>query len=216
MQPGIRQGADSCRGSLECAWTAVGKQTWPPKECVVYSFGSNGDFTFELAVSRLGCQVHTFDPSMAWFIKQRLDQQLLSTTNIRFQSIGLGVKDENNNQLGWKMRTLESLMASLSHDRLEILKIDIENGEWPVLNWLFHESDLLKRDSIRQIVLEIHMFDFFTDVARVRKVMTMFERFGFLLWARDINRGSPLVLIWPTIMHGCFELSFVRTELVWP
>ena len=33
--------------------------------CVVYSLGSDGDFSFDMAAARIGCEVHTFDPSLA-------------------------------------------------------------------------------------------------------------------------------------------------------
>ena len=34
----------------------------PP--CLVYSFGINWDFSFDDAMGKLGCEVHSFDPSM--------------------------------------------------------------------------------------------------------------------------------------------------------
>ncbi len=35
-----------------------------PGDCVVYSFGINFDFSFNKAMSILGCKVHSFDPFM--------------------------------------------------------------------------------------------------------------------------------------------------------
>ncbi len=32
-------------------------------KCLIYSFGVGGDWSWELAMEKLGCTVHTFDPT---------------------------------------------------------------------------------------------------------------------------------------------------------
>lgn len=37
-----------------------------PDDCLVYSFGNNGEWSFDDQMEVYGCQVHTFDPSV-WY-----------------------------------------------------------------------------------------------------------------------------------------------------
>ncbi|CAG5115690.1 unnamed protein product, partial [Candidula unifasciata] len=89
----------------------------PP--CLVYSFGINFDFSFDDAMAQMGCEVHSFDPSMKL---QDHKRGPLST----FHNMGLGSYNTNaysprsdmyvkNNQL-WKMRTVKSIMQELGHE----------------------------------------------------------------------------------------------------
>jgi hypothetical protein len=58
--------------------------------CVVYSFGSNGEPSFEMEVSaRLGCEVHVFDPTLDAATTKRMAATLATTTGVFFHPWGL-------------------------------------------------------------------------------------------------------------------------------
>jgi hypothetical protein len=60
------------------------------KGCVVYSFGSDGDTTFEQDIlQRTKCSVHIFDPSLS----ESDQQKVLSVPGIVLHTYGLGAFD---------------------------------------------------------------------------------------------------------------------------
>ena len=71
-----------------------------PKNCIVYSFGINNEWSFdEDDMEIYGCEVFAFDPSG---MKHHNYSQ-----HIHFYSWGLGYQDEQ--QDGWEMRSLSSI-----------------------------------------------------------------------------------------------------------
>ena len=57
--------------------------------CVVYSFGSNGDTSFEEDVLRkTACEVHTFDPTL----DPEQEAQVLAVPGINLHKIGLAAE----------------------------------------------------------------------------------------------------------------------------
>lgn len=58
--------------------------------CVVYSFGSNGETTFEQDLLRkTKCDVHVFDPTLS----AEVQQQVSSIRGVTLHNYGLGVTD---------------------------------------------------------------------------------------------------------------------------
>ena len=73
-----------------------------PKNCIVYSFGINNEWSFDEDMEIYGCEVFAFDPSG---MKHHNYSQ-----HIHFYSWGLGYQDEQ--QDGWEIRSLS--LRSLS------------------------------------------------------------------------------------------------------
>ncbi|XP_046560362.1 probable methyltransferase-like protein 24 [Haliotis rubra] len=130
----------------------------PP--CLVYSFGIANDFSFDDAMGKIGCEVHSFDPSMHKEDHRRSDR-------VTFHAMGLSGVDSDtfearkdmyvkNTQL-WKIRTLKTIMKELGHEHrvLDVLKIDVEGHEWAVVKNIM-EDGIFKK--IRQFYLEWHLF----------------------------------------------------------
>lgn len=88
------------------------------KKCLVFSFGSSNDFSFEASVLKdlPGCEVHTFDHTI---VPRNVPK------GVHFHSWGLGAKDYGS------IRTLSTIMKHLNFGKkhsLEVLKLDIEGA----------------------------------------------------------------------------------------
>lgn len=212
MQPPFLD-AECKEYDYKCYWKAVGNSKWPPENCVIFSFGSAWNFEYEIALTRLGCKVHTFDPSMPRFKQEQFDVVLRENTGIEFHDIGLGASDTRIGN-GWQLKKLKTIMNELNVSRLEILKVDIEGNEWPFLDD-FLGSGILEDDAVRQIQLETH-YDQGLDTVRMRKIMKGLADYGFKLWAMDENTYCVYVKMNLRPVRGCMELSFVRTRLISP
>jgi hypothetical protein len=101
--------------------------------CVVYSFGSNGDASFEKAIlEHTACSVWTFDPTL----NEVATGKVTDVPGLNFSAVGLSDKDGSLELRGEvrPVRTLRTLMHERGHTWIDVLKMDIEGAEWPVLN----------------------------------------------------------------------------------
>ncbi len=159
-------------GEGDGAWVLWPEPLGP--QSVVYSVGVGRDLSFDRAVvERFGCRVHAFDPtprSVEWVATQPLPPRL------RFHALGLAARDGElrfhaprrersahytpvaryrdagaDATVACPVRRLETLMHELGHDRLDLLKLDIEGGEYDVLD------DLLSGPTRpTQLLVEFH------------------------------------------------------------
>ena len=160
-------------GVGDCAWTVwtEGLTT----SSIVYSFGIGEDISFDRAIiKRLGLTVHSFDPTPAcvdW-----IRSQVLPAT-LHYHDYGIGGHDgviefhaprressphftpvkrylmgsDTARVAQGQVHRLESIMQMLGHDRLDLLKIDIEGGEYEVI-----DDILASHLAIDQIAIEFH------------------------------------------------------------
>jgi FkbM family methyltransferase len=130
-------------------------------QSIVYSFGVGEDVSFDLGlVERYGCTVNAFDPtahSLAW-ARAHVDHLLWKlhpigvaaedgeadfTTLARKVHVSLfraynGAIDGEPAQVA--VRSLPTIMRELSHDRIDLLKMDVEGGEYEVLHAMLETS----------------------------------------------------------------------------
>jgi FkbM family methyltransferase len=145
--------ADALRlGSSYGGWTVIPELI--DRNSVVYSVGVGSDITFDLAlIARFGCAVHAFDPTpMArdWIARQSTPPEF------HFHPLGLANEDETvgfvaPRREGWDsfslpaagsdapltlcpVRRLETLVADLGHQQIDVLKMDIEGFEFGVID----------------------------------------------------------------------------------
>lgn len=158
------------------------------QDCIVYSFGIQNDWSFDAAIAQLGCEVWSYDPS-SLHLKDHSDLD----KNVHFQRVGVGLEDttrwivEDPNHGGkwddvpsgttgahkFQIKTLHTLMAENNHDRIDLLKIDVEGFEWGLLqHWvaqkeafdhmgLTHQNNQQLApvlDRIGQLVAEVHFW----------------------------------------------------------
>lgn len=122
----------------------------PKGTCLVYSFGSGFKFDFEEAIiHQFRCEVHTFDPSKPLGGHRIPD-------GVTFHLTGLSNRTHINKN-NWKMSSLSDIRKSLNQENrtIDILKIDIEGGEWVALPQIF-SSGVLK--DVKQVSIEVHFY----------------------------------------------------------
>lgn len=139
---------------------------------VIYSFGVGEDASFDVAlIEELGAHVHAFDPtprSIEWVRAQALPAAF------HFSPVGIADFDGKGQfhpptnpahvshsllpratatgaTVEVELRTLKSLMSSLGHTRVDLLKLDIEGSEYSVLDQLLDEQI-----PVDQILVEYH------------------------------------------------------------
>ncbi|HYF62785.1 MAG TPA: FkbM family methyltransferase [Herpetosiphonaceae bacterium] len=171
----------------------------PPlnSDSVIYSFGVGEDISFDLAlIERYGVTVHAFDPtprSVAWVRQQR------PPAGFRLSACGLadydgaatffppanpehvshtmlGRGDSAGEAISVPVRRLATLMAERGHDRIDLLKMDIEGAEYAVL------ADIAGLP-IGQILVEFHHRFKDVGVARTRAAVALLRERGYRLFA---------------------------------
>lgn len=143
-------------------------------DSVVYSVGIGCEVSFDKAlIAAHGLHVHGFDPTAE---AARYVASQAMPPNFHFHPYGLSAADGEleiqairkptdnyraatvldigkgeGDTIRVPMRSLTTIMRELGHDHVDVLKLDIEGGEYPVLEGLL-AGDM----PIRQIVLEFH------------------------------------------------------------
>ena len=131
--------------------------------CLVYSVGSNGDLSFETSLKKVGCEIHTFDPSgdtAAW-------EAEATALEVNYHAWGLR-GDESSGTTFFNpvtntqnsLLTLVEIRSRLGHDdrKIDILKVDCEGCEWAAFNLIF--DDIIQgRYRVGQILIELHGLD---------------------------------------------------------
>ena len=166
---------------------------------IVYSFGIGEDVSFDLGlIERYGCRVHAFDPterSVAW-ARANIDHLLW-----KLHPIGIAAEDgeaefaspanethvsffravdaaaHRQGSVRLTVRSLPSIMRDLSHDRIDLLKMDVEGFEYEVLQSMLGTS-------IRpaQIAVEFHHRMYGYPPAATNEAVLALRQNGYLLF----------------------------------
>ena len=112
---------------------------------IVYSFGSNRQQDFEQAVFfyRPDSQIFTYD-----LTENSLPPLDIRDPKVKFTATGLGPRSNADD----KMKLLHELMKDNNHTYIDILKIDIEGGEYGRLR--SEPAETFKR--IGQLLIDVH------------------------------------------------------------
>jgi FkbM family methyltransferase len=168
-------------------------------DSVVYSFGIGTDVSFDLSlIETYGLTVDAFDPtpaSIAWLKTRPLPGQF------KWQELGIAAYDgratffppanpehvshsvvppvgSDRQGIEVDVRRLSGIMGSLGHDRVDILKLDIEGAEYEVLD------DILA-SGVRpgQLLVEFHHRVPGIGVERTRRAVARLEAAGYRIFA---------------------------------
>lgn len=146
---------------------------------LVYSLGSNGDFSFEQAVKKEfpNAEIHTFDMG--------LYQCPLNVCTFHQLRLGDGKNGTS--------KTLQMIINDLGHQKrtIHILKVDIEGSEFDLFENFFQLGTNTKSDLqyIRQILFEIHLGPDRSD-APCRRAHQLFELFrsnNYAIFHKEAN-----------------------------
>uniref|UniRef100_A0A8D2MLE2 Methyltransferase domain-containing protein n=3 Tax=Passerellidae TaxID=1729112 RepID=A0A8D2MLE2_ZONAL len=122
------------------------------KKCRLYSLGlGNDDNQFELSMANSGCEVHRFDPS----IKSAHIQQ---GRHLWHHRLSIDWRDPNPaiaaHKLHSNTKKLGTVLNEFGHQKIDVLKADVESAEWKILENLILEDVV---EQIGQLVFEVHM-----------------------------------------------------------
>jgi len=169
-------------------------------DSVVYSFGVGRDLSFDLdVIERHGATVHAFDPtpaSVAWVAEHALPSQLI------FHPVGIADFDGEQRFHGPRrsgsahftpvtryrrgpaqtiaapVKRLSTILHELGHEQVDLLKLDIEGGEYSVL------ADILNaRVRISQLLVEFHHAYSTIPLSRTLDTIAAQQRAGFRICA---------------------------------
>ncbi|KAF8122068.1 methyltransferase domain-containing protein [Boletus edulis] len=115
-------------------WVCGLERIIPKKKCVMYSFGINGESSFEADIMKVvpGCELYGYDFSVNSFGPEfELEPGLKRRSH--FFSYGLGPKDAFTPADNPKFYSLRTPMERNGHDFIDVLKVDIEGGEFDSL-----------------------------------------------------------------------------------
>lgn len=169
-------------------------------DSVVWSFGVGDNLAWELAmIAQFGCAVHAFDPTpraIAWLAAQALPPPL------RFHPLGLAERDGElpfapprkpadvnfrpvarpvAGGITAPVRRLSTLAREFGTAAIDVLKLDIEGGEYAVL------PDLLAHGPRpRQLLVEFHHGQHGVPLAATAGALVALRGAGYRLF--DISR----------------------------
>lgn len=179
--------------------------------CLVYSFGSNNELSFERGIWRLSgkkCDIRVFDPTpRRW--QRRVSKHVKDQFNGTFYRIGLFDGTPiivGKRSLAARTGTLLDIMQQLDHSskRINILKVDIDGHEWGAFPSIFAACQA-KQLVIDQLLIELHMDMGPTNVTS-DMVFTFFNlarACGLRMFYKEPNTHA-------CGGWGCAEFSFVN------
>jgi hypothetical protein len=160
---------------------------------LIYSFGSNGDFSFERAIKEQlsKAEIHTFD--MGLF---KCPDNVCTFHQAR---LGNGKTDGS--------KSLQMIINDLGHQKrpIHILKVDIEGSEFNLFEELFNPSSGVQADIpyIRQILFEIHLGGGVNEEPsrRTHRLFELFRANNYAIFHKEANLFDP---------QNVFEYALLR------
>lgn len=163
----------------------------------IYSVGVGYDISFDTEmIAKFNAEVHAFDPtplSQQWLSTQELPRQfhffpygladydgdaefvLPKGHEVSFTSLA----QESGKGIRCPVKRLSSIMRTLNHTRIDLLKIDIEGAEYSIIPDLVSLSD-----QIGQLLIEFHhrMLPGRDGVRKTRHAVESLKAAGFALF----------------------------------
>lgn len=174
--------------------------------------GGDSSFEDEL-LSVTNCSVFAFDPTVAGI--------LLNTTKyegrVHFEKVGLGAPSAVTNSS--TIKSLKEIMTERGHSWIDVLKVDIEGGEFAAFEQIF--TDFPEELPFGHLSMEIHLTNFVGGKAAEEEGKqfqwfwvwwTKLERLGLRAWVSEVNHlfnvNSGVLKPW------LIEYSFINVRQV--
>lgn len=180
--------------------------------CIMYSFGISTDISFEVEIAlKTKCTIYAFDPTIGRLpydeLPIHLKKQLTSEIRVRiiFHKVALNVMSGQSLHHSLNMHFYD-IMATYNHSFINLLKVDIEGGEWNIFSQLYNSSHTkgLGGLPVGQLLIELH-HQTPIETSHFFRVM---HSFGLLPFSREIN-------LIPCISGGmpfAVEYSFINPK----
>lgn len=172
-----------------CGWWVPASLLGPDSVC--YLAGAGEDITFDIALMRrFGCEVVSLDPTPRAIEHVR---KHAPAQGYHFRPVGLGGKDrverfyapanpdhvshsianlqDTPDYFEGQLRTPQSVMSQMGHNRIDLLKMDIEGAEYEVF-------DFLLESALRPTVICVE-FDQPAPVRRTLEYVSRLRRAGY-------------------------------------
>ncbi|KGL77101.1 Methyltransferase-like 24, partial [Tinamus guttatus] len=122
------------------------------KQCRLYSLGlGNEDNQFEVNMANSGCEVHRFDPSVK-------SAHVQEGRRLWHHRLSIDWRDPNPaiaaHKLHSNTKKLGTILNEFGHQKIDVLKADVESAEWKILENLILEDVV---GQIGQLVVEVHI-----------------------------------------------------------
>lgn len=178
-------------------WTCWLKRLRKP--CVIYSLGSDGDFSFEEELDdelHGECEIVTFD------------KRYYAPPRSRLKFVTALVSGVDNPGASPPEKTIGTIMRELNHSRIDLLKADIEGFEHVVIPALFAHNPAVP---IAQMDWEFHSGaehsgggrPLVATAADLSKTFRVLEQHGFVVYHKEHNHRCPT----------CCEFSFLNLAM---
>jgi FkbM family methyltransferase len=178
-----------------------------PQPAIVYSFGVGEDISFDTDMAGLfGSQVYMFDPtpSVVAHFGQPTWEKGCGSGRIHYEALGVGpVSSPDGLELEGKklpMQTVADIARSHNHPRIDILKMDIEGGEYTVLKQVL-QTHALAALNVQQVLIEFHFWDNHAFMDFVGLVDGLKQQ-GYMLFRKEFNASSNA--------DKCAEYAFLK------
>ncbi len=170
-----------------------------PENSIVYSFGIGEDVSFDTAlIQKYDAKVFGFDPtpkSIRWIQSKNLPKEF------SFFDFGIGIRSEKTNfyfpknpdfvsgsvvvqnnintdeKVEVELKTLQDTAKFLGHQKVDILKMDIEGSEYEVI-----ENILQSGIEIGQILVEFHDRFFEDGREKTLRALGLMKESGYLIF----------------------------------
>ena len=145
--------------------------------CVVYSVGSNNEFSFEEAIHRFNpkCEIHKFDPLSSSSLDENKKPEF-----VHFHPWKLGSHDSAVKSTF----TIQTIMRYLGHTNITVLKADCEGCELEGSSFSIPTFPPGK-GAIQQILVEVHFDN--GGPERVHDLFTFLSSKGYAIFSKEAN-----------------------------
>jgi FkbM family methyltransferase len=173
------------------------------RESIVYSVGIGEDISFDLELMRrYGCRVYGWDPTpLAISFMERLE----TPPGFTLLPYGLGTEDcvkafggkthgdrsfssnsLSSSKIFVEVRRITSMMRLLNHDRVDILKMDIEGDEYEVIRQIVQDKII-----IPQLLIEFHhRWTSRIPAEKTKEHVSMLRGAGYLIFDVSASGGE--------------------------
>lgn len=177
---------------------------------IVYSVGVGEEISFDLAlIERFGCELIAFDPtpkSIAWLKQQQLPNKLQfypwglagADGYASFQApndprhVSYRIVNDDQSAVKCKVYRLSTIMNKLGHERLDLLKMDIEGAEYEVIADMGGDGR-----KPRQLLLEFHHGMYGIGTQKTRSALAQLKQLGYRIFSISATGREYSLLLLP-------------------